>query len=156
MHTKTIAIKKASRKDKVVWGVHDKIFVARRGYRDACSEMQPEASPTSDRTSAAHGEAAVPWRPTRISRGAKSNLQSLEEPTMERVDAQWRLQTFGKPTLEQVLAGPVEEWREQLMLEQVCGQDLGDPCRSSLFLKDCTPWKGPKLKQFVKNCSPEF
>ena len=24
----------------------------------------------------------------------------------------------------------------------------------SLFLKDCTPWKGPTLEQFVKNCSP--
>ncbi|KAK4830527.1 hypothetical protein QYF61_011506 [Mycteria americana] len=24
---------------------------------------------------------------------------------------------------------------------------------SSLFLKDCTPWKGPTLEQFVKNCS---
>lgn len=105
---------------------------------------------------AARGEAAVPWRPMEICRSAETDLQSLEEPTMERVDAQRRLETFGKPTLEQVLAGPVEEWREQLMLEQVCWQDLGDPGRSSLFLKDCTPWKGPKLKQFVKNCSSEF
>ena len=30
----------------------------------------------------------------------------------------------------------------------------GDPCWSSLFLKDCTPWMGPMLEQFVKNCSP--
>ena len=30
----------------------------------------------------------------------------------------------------------------------------GDPCWSSLFLKDCTLWKGPTLEQFVKNCSP--
>ena len=30
----------------------------------------------------------------------------------------------------------------------------GDPRWSSLFLKDCTPWKGPTLEQFVKNCSP--
>ena len=22
-----------------------------------------------------------------------------------------------------------------------------------LFLKDCTPWKGPTLEQFAKNCS---
>ena len=31
---------------------------------------------------------------------------------------------------------------------------MGDPCRSSLFLKDCTSWKGSTLEQFVKNCSP--
>jgi len=30
---------------------------------------------------------------------------------------------------------------------------VGDPHWSSLFLKDCTPWKGPTLGQFVKNCS---
>ena len=50
---------------------------------------------------------------------------------------------------------PVE--REEPTLEQVFWQDLqpcGDPCWSSLFLKDCTPWKGPMLEQFVKNRSP--
>jgi len=31
---------------------------------------------------------------------------------------------------------------------------VGDPRWSSLFLKDCTPWKGPTLGQFVKNSSP--
>ncbi|KAK4824801.1 hypothetical protein QYF61_019469 [Mycteria americana] len=31
---------------------------------------------------------------------------------------------------------------------------MGDPRWSSLFLKDCTPWKGPTLEQFVKSCSP--
>ncbi|KAK4828876.1 hypothetical protein QYF61_001004 [Mycteria americana] len=30
---------------------------------------------------------------------------------------------------------------------------VGDPCWSSLFLKNCTLWKGPTLEQFVKNCS---
>ena len=30
---------------------------------------------------------------------------------------------------------------------------VGDPHWSSLFLKDCTPWMGPMLEQFVKNCS---
>jgi len=29
---------------------------------------------------------------------------------------------------------------------------LGPRC-SSLFLKDCTPWKGPTLEQFMKNYS---
>ena len=31
---------------------------------------------------------------------------------------------------------------------------VGDPGWSSLCLKDCSPWKGPTLEQFVKNCSP--
>ncbi|GAB0209805.1 hypothetical protein GRJ2_003446200 [Grus japonensis] len=30
---------------------------------------------------------------------------------------------------------------------------VGDPHWSSLFLKVCTPWKGPTLEQFMKNCS---
>jgi len=30
---------------------------------------------------------------------------------------------------------------------------MGDHRWSSLFLKDCTPWKGPTLGQFVKSCS---
>ena len=30
----------------------------------------------------------------------------------------------------------------------------GRPRWSSLFLKECRPWKGPMLEQFVKNCSP--
>ena len=30
---------------------------------------------------------------------------------------------------------------------------MGDPRWSSLFLKDCTLWKGPTLEQFMKNCS---
>jgi len=30
---------------------------------------------------------------------------------------------------------------------------MGDSRCSSLLLKDCTPWEGPILEQFVKNCS---
>jgi len=30
---------------------------------------------------------------------------------------------------------------------------MGDPHWNNLFLKDCTPWKGPTLGQFIKNCS---
>lgn len=29
-----------------------------------------------------------------------------------------------------------------------------DPCWSSLSLKDCTPWKGAMLEQFMKDCIP--
>jgi len=28
---------------------------------------------------------------------------------------------------------------------------MGDPHWSSLFLKDCIPWEGPTLEQFVKD-----
>jgi len=28
-----------------------------------------------------------------------------------------------------------------------------DQCRSSLFLKDCTPWEGSTLNKFMNNCS---
>jgi len=31
---------------------------------------------------------------------------------------------------------------------------MGDPHWSSLFLKDCTPWVGPTLGQFMENYSP--
>ncbi|PKU45537.1 suppression of tumorigenicity 5 protein isoform x4 [Limosa lapponica baueri] len=31
---------------------------------------------------------------------------------------------------------------------------VGDPHWTSLFLKDCTLWKGPMLEQFIKNCTP--
>ena len=31
---------------------------------------------------------------------------------------------------------------------------VGSPHWSSVLLKDCTPWKGPMLEQFVKNCTP--
>jgi len=31
---------------------------------------------------------------------------------------------------------------------------MGDPCWSSLFLKDCMPWNGPTLEQFVQGHLP--
>ncbi|GAB0192656.1 zinc finger and BTB domain-containing protein 5 [Grus japonensis] len=43
---------------------------------------------------------------------------------------------------------------EEPMQEQVFWQDLlpvGDPCWSSLFLKDCTLWEECMLEQFVKD-----
>jgi len=42
------------------------------------------------------------------------------------------------------------------VLEQVPGRTcdpVGDPHWSSPFLKDCTPWKGPMLEQFLRNLS---
>ena len=50
----------------------------------------------------------------------------------------------------------LEPWREEPTLEQVWWlvTPWGTPCWSSLFLKDCTLWKGPMLGQFMKSCSP--
>jgi len=31
-------------------------------------------------------------------------------------------------------------------------EPMGDPCWSSLFLKDCSPWKGLMLELLMKNC----
>jgi len=30
---------------------------------------------------------------------------------------------------------------------------VGDPCWSSLLLKDCNPWKKPLLEQLRKDCA---
>lgn len=63
----------------------------------------------------------------------------------EQVDAQ---REGGDPMDSQcrngLLAGPVDPWREEPMLDQGCSLDLwmhGGPCWSSLFLVDCTLWE---------------
>ena len=68
---------------------------------------------------------AVPLQPMEVHGGADIYLQSMEDPTLEQVDAQRRLWPRGKPALEQAAGrtcGPVE--REEPTLEQVCWQDL--------------------------------
>ncbi|KAK4823683.1 hypothetical protein QYF61_005654 [Mycteria americana] len=60
------------------------------------------------------------------------------------------------PHWSRLLAGPVDPWREEPTWTRFGGRTcdpVGDPRWSSLFLKDCTPWKGPTLEHFVKNCS---
>jgi len=58
----------------------------------------------------------------------------------EQVDAQGSLCPNGELTLEQASGRT--------------GGPMGDPRWNSLFLKDCTPWKGPMLGQFMENYSP--
>jgi len=63
---------------------------------------------------------------------------------------------MGTPRWSRLLIGPVDPWREESMLEQVCYRTcdpVGDPRWGSLFVKDCTLWKGPMLKQFMNNGS---
>ena len=40
------------------------------------------------------------------------------------------------------------------MPSKMAGTPRNSLCWSRLCLKDCSPWKGPTLEQFVKNCSP--
>ncbi|GAB0181363.1 hypothetical protein GRJ2_000601600 [Grus japonensis] len=74
---------------------------------------------------------AVPLQPMEVHSeameddgGADIQLQPMDDPTPEQVDAP----------------------------EGGC-DPVGSPHWSSLFLKDCTPWKGPTGEQFMKNCS---
>jgi len=62
---------------------------------------------------------------------------------------------MGNPCCSRVLAGLVDPWREDTtrFAGRTCDPKR-DPRWSSLFLKDCTLWKGPTLGQFVKSCSP--
>jgi len=66
--------------------------------------------------------------------------------------------TVGSQALEQAPArtcGPMERGAHAGagFLAGLCNP-LGDPRWSSLFLKDCTLWKGPMLGKFVKSCGP--
>lgn len=69
------------------------------------------------------------------------HLQPLEDPALQQVDAQGGHDPVGGP------------WWTHGPPGRTCGP-VRDPHWSSLFLQDCTPWKGPTLEQFVKNCSP--
>ena len=43
---------------------------------------------------------------------------------------------------------------EKVTVRQQLQPERGVRICESLFLKDCTPGKGPMLEQFMKNCSP--
>ena len=91
--------------------------------------------------------------------GADSHLQPMEDPMPEQVDVpEGGCDPVGSLCWHRLLAGPVDPWREKSprwsrFAGRTC-DPVGDPRWSSLFLKDCTLWKGPTLEQFVKNCSP--
>jgi len=54
------------------------------------------------------------------------------------------------------MAGPVDPWRVRTTWWSRfarAGDPVGHPHWRSLFLKDCTMWKGSTLEQFVKSCS---
>jgi len=99
----------------------------------------------------------VPLQPMELHSGADIHLQPMEDPMLEQMDApKGGCDPVGNPCWSRLLPGPVDPWREEPTLEQVCCQDLlyvGDQRWSSLFLKDCTLWEGPTLEQFMENCS---
>ncbi|GAB0206511.1 epimerase family protein SDR39U1 [Grus japonensis] len=68
---------------------------------------------------------AVPLQPMEDDGGAEIPLQPVEDPTPERVEApEGDCDPVGSPRWSKLLAGPVDPWREEPTLEQVCWQDL--------------------------------
>ncbi|CAM9593868.1 unnamed protein product [Bubo scandiacus] len=53
------------------------------------------------------------------------HLQPVEDPTPEQMDVpEGGCDLMGSPRWSRLLAGPVDPWREEPMLKQVCWQDL--------------------------------
>ncbi|GAB0208767.1 AN1-type zinc finger protein 5-like [Grus japonensis] len=68
---------------------------------------------------------AVPLQPMEINGGADIHLQPIEDPTLEQVEApEGGCDLVGSSRCSRLLAGPVDPWREEPTLEQVCWQDL--------------------------------
>ena len=65
---------------------------------------------------------AVPLQPMEVHGGADIHLQPVEDPTPEQVDASEGGCNPMRAHIETV--GPVDPWREEPTLEQVCWQDL--------------------------------
>ncbi|KAK4828110.1 hypothetical protein QYF61_023472 [Mycteria americana] len=68
---------------------------------------------------------AVPLQPTEVHGGADIYLQPVEDPMLEQVDApEGGCDPMGSLRWSRLLAGPVDSWREEPRLEQVCWQHL--------------------------------
>ena len=68
---------------------------------------------------------AVSLQPMEVHGGADIHLQPVEDPTLQQVDVpEGGCDPVGSPCWSRLLVGPVELWREEPMLEQVCWQDL--------------------------------
>ncbi|GAB0207876.1 hypothetical protein GRJ2_003253300 [Grus japonensis] len=63
---------------------------------------------------------AVPLQPMEDDGGAGIHLQPMEDPTLEQVDApKGGCDPVGSLCWSKLLAGPVDPWREEPMLEQL-------------------------------------
>lgn len=74
-------------------------------------------------------------------------------------DALRETAAHGEPMREQNFSKSCSPWRGahaggDFLSGTVAMPDACDLCRSRMFLKDSTIWKGPMLGQFLKNCSP--
>jgi len=82
----------------------------------------------------------VPLQPTEVHGGADLHLQPVEgTPRWSRGMPEGGCDPMGSP-------------RWSRFAGRAC-DPVGDPHWSSLFLKNCTLWKGPTLGQFVKSCT---
>ncbi|GAB0207481.1 AN1-type zinc finger protein 5-like [Grus japonensis] len=68
---------------------------------------------------------AVPLQPIEDDGEQRFHLQPVEDPTPEQVEApEGGYDPMGSPHWSKLLAGPVDLWRKEPTLEQVCWQDL--------------------------------
>ncbi|KAK4823757.1 LOW QUALITY PROTEIN: hypothetical protein QYF61_006053 [Mycteria americana] len=87
---------------------------------------------------------AVPPQPMEVNGGADIHLQPMEDPTPEQVDmSKGGCDPVGSQHWSRLLAGPVNPWGEEPMLEQ--GPTLEQ------FVKNCSPWEGLTLEKFMED-----
>ncbi|GAB0184486.1 EH domain-containing protein 4 [Grus japonensis] len=68
---------------------------------------------------------AVPLQPMEDDGEQRFHLQPMEDLTLEQVETpEGGCDPVGSPHWSKLLAGPVDLWREEPTLEQVCWQDL--------------------------------
>ncbi|KAK4817118.1 hypothetical protein QYF61_027981 [Mycteria americana] len=98
-----------------------------------------------------HGDTGGPLEPMEDHNAACGGPHTgVDGDTMKEAVTLWRVHTgAGSRQVPQ----PVERSPCRSRFSGRTCDPVGDPCGSSLFLKDCTLWKGPMLEQFLKNCS---
>lgn len=102
---------------------------------------------------------AFPLQSKEAHSGAEIHLQLTEETHARAAEClRGGCEHVGGLCWSRVMQGPADPQREEPILEQVSGKTcvtLEEPQWRSLFLKDCTPWKGIHLTQFFKTVAPE-
>ncbi|GAB0204664.1 zinc finger and BTB domain-containing protein 5 [Grus japonensis] len=94
---------------------------------------------------------AVPLQPMEDDGEQRFHLQPVEDPTLEQVmapnEAVTPWEAHAGAGSWQNLWPRGERSPHQSRFAGRTRDPMGDSCWSSLFLKDCTPWKGPTLEQ---------
>jgi len=89
--------------------------------------------------------------------GEAGCLPAAQWSTKEQVGVlEGACDSMGSPHWSRLLAGPRRPVERSPHWSRFVGRTCdpeGDPCWSSLFLKDYTPWKRHTLQQFMKNYS---